>query len=106
MTAQQREAARVDADNAAVSTSVHWTPSPATLDTLEMLLLEAYQPLTGFLGQRKAARVAAEGRLDDGTPWPLPVILEVPPTSPPLPPRTGSLRLTDEEGAHPSAKCR
>jgi sulfate adenylyltransferase len=99
MTAQQREAAHVDDGHGAFSTSAHWTPPPATLDNLEMLLLGAYRPLTGFLGQREAALVAAERRLEDGTPWPLPVVLEVPPDIAAIASATGTLRLTDEEGA-------
>jgi sulfate adenylyltransferase len=99
MTAQQHEAAYVDDGYAAFSRSAHWTPPPATLDNLEMLLLGAYRPLTGFLGQREAALVAAERRLEDGTPWPLPVILEVPPDIAAIASETGTLRLTDEEGA-------
>jgi sulfate adenylyltransferase len=99
MTAQQREAAHVDDGHGAFATSAHWTPPPATLDNLEMLLLGAYRPLTGFLGQREAALVAAERRLEDGTPWPLPVVLEVPPDIAAIASATGTLRLTDEEGA-------
>jgi sulfate adenylyltransferase len=99
MTAQQREAAHVDDGDGAFSTSAHWTPPPASLDNLEMLLLGAYRPLTGFLGQREAALVAAERRLEDGTPWPLPVVLEVPPDVAAIASAAGTLRLTDEEGA-------
>jgi sulfate adenylyltransferase len=99
MTAQPREAAHADDGHVAFSASTHWTPPPATLDNLEMLLLGAYRPLTGFLGQREAALVAAERRLEDGTPWPLPVVLEVPPDIAAIAAATGMLRLTDEEGA-------
>ena len=65
MTAQPRKAAHADDGHVAFSASTHWTPPPATLDNLEMLLLGAYRPLTGFLGQREAALVAAERRLED-----------------------------------------
>jgi sulfate adenylyltransferase len=99
MTAQPREAAHADDGHVAFSASTHWTPPPATLDNLEMLLLGAYRPLTGFLGQREAALVAAERRLEDGTPWPLPVVLEVPPDIAAIASAAGTLRLTDEEGA-------
>ncbi len=64
-----------------------------------MLLLGAYPPLTGFLGERDAARVAAEGCLDDGTPWPLRVVLEVPPRVAAAASDAGVLDLADEEGA-------
>jgi ATP sulfurylase len=99
MTAQQREAAHVDEGYAAHSTCAQWTPPPASLDNLEMLLLGAYQPLTGFLGRREAALVAADRRLEDGTPWPLPVVLEVAPEIAAIASATGTLRLNDEEGA-------
>ena len=99
MTAQQGEAAHVDDSHAAFSTSAHWTPPLATLNNLEMLLLGAYRPLTGFLGQREAALVAVQRRLEDGTPWPLPVVLEVPPDIAVIASATGTLRLSDEEGA-------
>jgi ATP sulfurylase len=97
MTAQQRVAAHVDDGHVAFSTSAHWTPRPETLDNLEMLLLGAYRPLTGFLGQREAALVAAERRLEDGTPWPLSVVLEVPADIAAIASEQGTLRLTDEE---------
>ncbi len=55
-----------------------WTPDPAELADLELLLNGAYAPLTGFLGAFEAATVSAGGRLADGTPWPAPITLTVP----------------------------
>ncbi|MGI8330600.1 adenylyl-sulfate kinase [Actinomadura scrupuli] len=55
-----------------------WTPSPAELADLELLLTGAFAPLTGFQGSLDAATVLAGGRLADGTPWPVPVTLTVP----------------------------
>jgi len=46
---------------------------------LELLAVGAFSPLTGFLGKADYDRVVAEGRLADGTLWPLPVTLPVKP---------------------------
>jgi sulfate adenylyltransferase len=76
-----------------------WTPAPAELDDLELLLLGAYAPLTGFLGCGDATSVRRTGRLVDGTPWPVAIELEVPTEVALLAEAAGVLRLTDEEGA-------
>ncbi|MEO5873747.1 MAG: adenylyl-sulfate kinase [Streptosporangiaceae bacterium] len=55
-----------------------WTPGPAELADLELLLAGAFRPLTGFLGSLDTAAVVSGGRLADGTPWPAPVLLRVP----------------------------
>jgi sulfate adenylyltransferase len=55
-----------------------WTPEPAELADLDLLLAGVFQPLTGFLGSLDTAAVIAGGRLADGTPWPAPVLLTVP----------------------------
>ncbi|MCW2887671.1 MAG: adenylylsulfate kinase [Streptosporangiaceae bacterium] len=55
-----------------------WTPGPAELADLELLLTGAFAPLTGFQGSFDTATVIAGGRLADGTPWPVPVTLTVP----------------------------
>src|SRR6266516_5713053 len=55
-----------------------WTPDPAELADLELLLNGAYAPLSGFMGAFGAATVSAGGRLADGTPWPAAVTLTVP----------------------------
>jgi sulfate adenylyltransferase len=55
-----------------------YTPRRYELADLELLLNGAYAPLTGFLGQADLASLARRGRLADGTPWPVPVTLEVP----------------------------
>ncbi|HVF61880.1 MAG TPA: bifunctional sulfate adenylyltransferase/adenylylsulfate kinase [Thermoanaerobaculia bacterium] len=46
---------------------------------LELLLSGAFSPLTGFLGRADHDAVCERMRLADGTLWPLPVALEVPP---------------------------
>lgn len=42
---------------------------------LEMLLTGAYSPLTGFMTRTQCERVETDSQLDDGTFWPLPVML-------------------------------
>ena len=42
---------------------------------LEMLMTGAYSPLAGFMTRAQCERVEAEGKLDDGTFWPLSVTL-------------------------------
>ena len=42
---------------------------------LEMLMTGAYSPLTGFMTRAQCERIAADGQLEDGTFWPLPVTL-------------------------------
>ena len=71
-----------------------FTPGPAELADLELLMNGAFQPLTGFLGALDAATVAAAGRLADGTPWPVPVTLTVPDDMV----KEERLVLTDPEG--------
>ncbi len=48
------------------------------LGDLELILSGAFAPLTGFMTQAEVASVAADRALPDGTPWPIPVTLEVP----------------------------
>lgn len=64
---------------------------------LELLLTGAYAPLTGFLGQPDFESVLAAMRLTDGTPWPLPVSLDVPDELADLQPGE-RLALRDGEG--------
>jgi sulfate adenylyltransferase len=42
---------------------------------LEMIAMGAFSPLTGYMGEKDFTRVCKEMRLDDGTVWPIPVIL-------------------------------
>ena len=55
-----------------------WTLSERQLGDTELLLTGAFAPLAGFLGSADVASVSARGTLADGTPWPVPVVLDVP----------------------------
>ncbi|GGJ99593.1 adenylyl-sulfate kinase [Pilimelia anulata] len=76
------------------------TPRPAELADLELLLSGAYTPLAGFHGAADLRAVAQRGTLADGTPWPVPVTLELPTA---VAEQLGGDRrtvvLTDPEGA-------
>ena len=54
------------------------TLDDAQLGDLELLLSGAFAPLTGFMGAADVAAVMEHGTLADGTPWPIPVTLDVP----------------------------
>lgn len=73
-----------------------WTLDEAQLGDLELLLTGAFAPLPGFLGAADAQAVADHGLLADGTPWPVPVVLEVPENA--IPGDAGRLALLDPEG--------
>ncbi len=66
------------------------------LGDLELLLSGVFAPLTGYLSAADIASVAVRGRLLDGTPWPVPVTLDVPSDS--VEPDTARLLLLDPEG--------
>jgi sulfate adenylyltransferase len=74
-----------------------WTLTEAQLGDLELLLSGAYAPLAGFLTAADAASVEERGTLADGTPWPVPITLEVPAGA--VPAAASRLALTDPEGA-------
>jgi len=61
----------------------HATLASLTLDArqlgdLELILSGAFAPLRGFMTSADVASVAASATLADGTPWPIPVTLEIP----------------------------
>jgi sulfate adenylyltransferase len=68
----------------------------ARLGDLELLLSGAFSPLGGFMGAADVAAVQEHGTLADGTPWPVPVTLDVRPDE--VPPGPRNLLLTDPEG--------
>ena len=74
-----------------------WTPGEAQLADLELLTSGAFEPLRGFMTAADLAAVAERGTLADGTPWPVPVTLEVPVEV--VPPGERHLVLSDHEGA-------
>ncbi|HEY0698768.1 MAG TPA: adenylyl-sulfate kinase [Micromonospora sp.] len=80
-----------------------YTPRPYELADLELLLIGAYAPLTGFLGRADLASLARRGRLSDGTSWSVPVTLHVPSGLAegldPGDPARRALVLADQEGA-------
>lgn len=80
-----------------------YTPRPAELADLELLLTGAFAPLTSLPTSTDLRSISANGTLADGTPWPVPVTLEVPTdlvsqleSDNPL---RRALILTDTEGA-------
>ena len=68
----------------------------ARLGDLELLLSGGFRPLTGFMGTEDVAAVVERGTLADGTPWPVPVTLDVRPEQ--VPPDASQLVLADPEG--------
>jgi sulfate adenylyltransferase len=73
-----------------------WTLDERQLGDTELLLLGAFAPLTGFLGNADVASVSARGTLADGSPWPVPVVLDVPEDA--VPRDAARLALLDPEG--------
>src|SRR5215469_7966409 len=60
----------------------HTSLPTLTLDTkqlgdLELILSGAFAPLSGFMTHADVTAVAERGVLADGTPWPIPVTLDV-----------------------------
>jgi sulfate adenylyltransferase len=74
-----------------------WTLDDAQVGDLELITSGAFAPLTGFMGAADRAAVTESGTLADGTPWPVPVTLDVPATA--VPPDADHLVLQDQEGS-------
>ena len=66
------------------------------LGDLELILSGAFAPLGGFMTSADVAAVAESATLADGTPWPVPVTLEVPADA--LGADAGAVLLADPEG--------
>ena len=66
------------------------------LGDLELILSGAFAPLSGFMTSADIASVAESATLADGTPWPVPVTLEVPADA--LAADAGAALLADPEG--------
>jgi sulfate adenylyltransferase len=75
-----------------------WDLSAEQQDDLELLLTGAYAPLTGYLDAAAAAKIRAELRLPDGTPWPAPLQLAVDPSFAATVAPGTDLALRDGEG--------
>jgi len=69
----------------------------AQLGDLELLTSGVFAPLRGFMDAADAASVAELGMLADGTPWPVPVTLDVPAAQ--VPADATRLVLQDQEGS-------
>ncbi len=69
----------------------------AQLGDLELLLSGAFAPLTGFMCAADVTAVIEQGTLADGTPFPIPVTLDVSPGA--VPGDARQLALADPEGA-------
>jgi sulfate adenylyltransferase len=69
----------------------------AQLGDLELITAGVFAPLRGFMGAADAASVAERGLLIDGTPWPVPVTLEVPAEA--IGPDARHVVLADPEGS-------
>ena len=72
------------------------TLGQAQLGDLELLTSGVFAPLRGFMDAAEVAAVAERGTLADGTPWPVPVTLDVPAGA--IPADAGHLVLQDQEG--------
>jgi sulfate adenylyltransferase len=73
------------------------TLGEAQLGDLELLTSGAFAPLRGFMDAAEVAAVAERGTLPDGTPWPVPVTLDVPAGAAPA--DASHLVLQDPEGS-------
>ncbi len=74
------------------------TLTASQLGDLELLLSGALAPLTGFMTEADAATVAASWRLADGTPFPVPITLDLPASALPADPAPDRILLSDPEG--------
>jgi sulfate adenylyltransferase len=74
------------------------TLSASQLGDLELLLSGALEPLTGFMTVADAAAAARSWRLADGTPFPVPITLDLPASALPADPGQDRILLSDPEG--------
>jgi len=88
--------AEAQSDVSAVTAGPSLTLDDAQLADLELLLSGAFAPLTGFMGAADVAAVIERGTLADGTPWPVPVTLDVRPDA--VPGDARQVVLADLEG--------
>ena len=55
-----------------------WDLSARQLCDLELLTNGGFSPLDGFMGRQRYESVCSQMRLEDGTVWPIPIVLDVP----------------------------
>jgi sulfate adenylyltransferase len=55
-----------------------WDLTPRQLCDLELLSNGGFSPLDGFMGRARYESVCQNTRLEDGTVWPIPIVLDVP----------------------------
>ena len=72
------------------------TLDEAQLGDLELLLSGVFAPLAGFMCDADVTAVRERGTLADGTPFPIPVTLDVSPDA--VPDAAGQVLLADPEG--------
>jgi sulfate adenylyltransferase len=75
-----------------------WDLTPRQVCDLELLLSGGFSPLRGFLGPRDYDSVCTSMRLEDGTLWPIPVVLDLPEAAARTLDRRRMLGLRDPEG--------
>src|SRR5207248_1055968 len=75
-----------------------WELTRRQLCDLELLACGGFSPLTGFLGEQDYRMVCRSMRLADGTLWPMPVTLDVPPETAARAGSAGTLALRDTAG--------
>jgi len=73
------------------------TLDEAQLGDLELLTSGVFAPLRGFMDAAEVAAVTEHGTLADGTPWPVPVTLDVPAGA--VPDDATRVVLQDPEGS-------
>ena len=76
----------------------NWTLTRRQMCDLELLACGGFSPLRSFLGEQDYLSVCADGRLTDGTLWPMPVTLDIPGRVVGQAGRHGLLALRDPEG--------
>ena len=91
--AGQPAAGHSAAETVAVPT---WTLTEPQLADLELLLSGAFAPLTGFMSESDVISVVDSWQLADGTPFPIPVTLDIPADA--IPADASYVALADPEG--------
>jgi sulfate adenylyltransferase len=91
--AGQPAAGHSAAETVAVPT---WTLTEPQLADLELVLSGAFAPLTGFMSEADVTSVVDSWQLADGTPFPIPVTLDIPADA--IPADASCVALADPEG--------